>query len=267
MSTPAPKYSIGFEELQSKEHLLWKSILAEFLGNFILNFFAIGACTQPEDGTFKAFSFGFSIYMGITIVGYLSGGHINPAVSVAMALAGRISLIRMLLYIVAQCMGSAAGTCVLKNLLDEAYHNGLGHTTLAENISELQGLGIEFILGLLLVLTVFGACDAAKPDNKFIAPFSIGMAVTLGHLGTIRYTGTGMNPARAFGTAFATDNWQSHWVYWAGPILGGIVACMIYSQILEKPTVPPKPIEASDKYRIHAYEREMKKLEISRDFA
>lgn len=261
------KYSIGLEELQSKEQRLWKSVVGEFLGNFILNFFASGACTQPEDGTFKAFSFGFGIFMAITIVGHLSGGHVNPAVTIAMLMAGRVSLIRAIFYILAQCAGSAVGTSVIKALLDEAYHNGLGHTTLAENISEMQGLGIEFFLGLLLVLTVFGACDPNKPDSRFMAPFAIGMAVTLGHLGTIRYTSTGMNPARTFGTAYATNNWESHWVYWAGPILGGIVAGPIYLQILEKPVDPPKPIEASDKYRIHAYEREMKKLETTRDFA
>ncbi|XP_013114228.1 aquaporin-1-like [Stomoxys calcitrans] len=261
------RYSIGLDELQCKKRHLWRSMAAEFLGNFILNFFASGACTQPEDGTFKALSFGFGIFAAITIVGHLSGGHINPAVTIAMLLAGRLSLIRAILYILAQCFGSLAGTSTIKGILDEAYHNGLGHNRLAENVSEFQGFGIEFVLGLLLVLTVFGACDANKPDNRFTAPFAIGMCVTLGHLGTIRYTGTGMNPARTFGTAYATNNWKSHWVFWAGPILGAVVATLIYLQILELPAEPPKTTEASDKYRIHAYERELKKLDTTRVFA
>lgn len=103
-----------------------------------------------------------------------------------MLVAGRISALRAFLYIIFQCMGAIAGTlCVrvskwtyrhsfsyssayifLQILLDEAYYNGLGHTSLAANITELQGVGIEFFLGLVLVLTVFGACDANKPGKK-----------------------------------------------------------------------------------------------------
>lgn len=105
-----------------------------------------------------------------------------------MLVAGRVSLLRAILYIIFQCLGSIAGTaairvfilnkikCVCQKLLtfcllfqqtliDEVYYNGLGHTSLAPNITELQGVGIEFFLGLVLVLTVFGACDANKPGS------------------------------------------------------------------------------------------------------
>ncbi|XP_075152811.1 aquaporin AQPAn.G-like [Haematobia irritans] len=267
MSSTA-KYRLGLEEFGCNKHHLWKSLVAEFLGNFILNFFASGACTQPEDGLFKAFSFGFAIFAAITISGHLSGGHVNPAVSIAMLLAGRVSLVRAVLYIIAQCFGSLAGTSTVKGLLDEAYHNGLGHNGLAENVSEMQGFAIEFFLGFLLVLTVFGACDSNKPDSRFTAPLAIGMSVTLGHLGTIRYTGTGMNPARTFGTAYATNDWESHWLYWMGPILGGAMAALIYVQILEIPAEKPKPLDAAEKYRIHAFaEREMKKMDTTKVFA
>lgn len=94
-------------------------------------------------------------------------------------------------------------------------------------------------------------------DSRYTAPLAIGMAVTLGHLGTIGYTGASMNPARTVGTAFATNNWDAHWVYWAGPILGGVAAALIYTQILEKPAAA-KVSEVSDKYRTHADEREVR---------
>ncbi|XP_046810374.1 aquaporin AQPAe.a isoform X1 [Lucilia cuprina] len=250
------EYTLGVNELKSKEFRLWQSLIGEFLGNLILNFFACGACTQREDGTFKALAFGLAVFMAITIVGHLSGGHVNPAVTLGMLVAGRISVLRAVLYIIFQCLGSIAGTAAIKTLLDEMYYNGLGHTNLNDKITELQGLGIEFFLGLVLVLTVFGACDANKPDSRYTAPLAIGMAVTLGHLGTINYTGASMNPARTLGTAFATNNWDAHWVYWAGPILGGIAAALIYTQILEKPAAA-KVSEVSDKYRTHADEREV----------
>ncbi|XP_064543538.1 aquaporin AQPcic [Drosophila montana] len=260
------EYSLGLNEFKSKDLRLWQALVGEFIGNLILNFFACGACTQPEDGTFKALAFGLGVFMAITIVGHLSGGHVNPAVTVAMLIAGRISVLRAVFYIVFQCLGAIAGTAAVKILLDPLYHNGLGHTSLAHNISELQGLGIEFFLGLVLVLTVFGACDANKPDSRYTAPLAIGMAVTLGHLGTIHYTGASMNPARTVGTAFATNNWSAHWVYWAGPVLGGVAAALLYTQVLEAKT-PPKSNEATEKYRTHADERELRKLEGTRDYA
>lgn len=89
---------------------------------------------------------------------------------------------------------------------------GLGHTNLRENVSEFQGLGFEFFLGFVLVLVVFGVTDENKPDSRFIAPLAIGLTVTLGHLGTVSYTGSSMNPARTFGTALVTGIWENHWV-------------------------------------------------------
>lgn len=86
----------------------------------------------------------------------------NPAVTVAMLVTGRVSFVRALLYIIVQCAGAVAGTAALKSLLPAIYHNGLGHTTLAVELLPVQGLGIEFFLGFVLIFTVFGVCD----DNK-----------------------------------------------------------------------------------------------------
>lgn len=93
-------------------------------------------------------------------------------------------------------------------------------------------------------------------DLRFTAPLAIGMSVTLGHLGTIHYTGASMNPARTVGTAIATNNWESHWVYWVGPILGGVTAALIYTLILEKPAA--KVSHGTDKYGTSADDREVR---------
>lgn len=77
-----------------------------------------------------------------------------------------MSLVRALLYIVVQCIGAVAGTASVEALLPEAYHNGLGHTTLATEVTTLQGLGLEFFLGFVLIFTVFGVCDGNKPGNE-----------------------------------------------------------------------------------------------------
>lgn len=96
-------------------------------------------------------------------IGHVSGGHINPAVTTALLITGKVSLVRALLYIIAQCAGAVAGTASLKALLPAAYQGGLGHTSLAADFLPLQGLGIEFFLGFILIFTVFGVCDPNKP--------------------------------------------------------------------------------------------------------
>lgn len=226
------QYSFGKKDITEGRNILWRALCAEFVGIFLLNFFSCGACTQGDTHSI-AIAFGFSVFVAISIIGHISGGHINPAVTLAILVTGRISLLKAVLYVVVQCVGAVAGTATLKVLLNEKYHQGLGNTQLAEGVTPLQGLGFEFFLGFVLVLTVFGVCDVFKPDSRFLAPLSIGLAVALGHLGTIKYTGSSMNPARSFGTAVVTGVWDDHWIYWLGPILGGIFAALIYVLIFE----------------------------------
>lgn len=91
-------------------------------------------------------------------------------------------------------------------------------------------------------------------DQKYIAPLAIGIAVTVGHLGVIKYTGASMNPARSFGTAAITNIWDNHWVYWCGPILGGVVASLLYTQAFSAPDIE---VDRSEKYRTDANEKEV----------
>lgn len=175
-----------------------------------------------------------------------------------MFAVGKISLIKTICYIIFQCLGSIAGTAVIKALLSEGEYHGLGHTALKDTITPAQGFGFEFFNGFVLLATVFGACDANKPTSAHTAPFAIGMAVALGHLGTITYTGSSMNPARTLGTAVMTGNFSNHWVYWIGPILGGIVAALLYSTAFEaKPSYDVS--NTSDRYKTQANDTEVSK--------
>jgi len=258
------KYTLGAKELRSSSSNLWKSILAEFIGIFILNFFSCAACTQSDgDKTLISLAFGLSVFMAAMTIGHISGCHINPAVTVGLLAAGKVSVIRAVFYIIAQCVGAAAGVASLQALIRDVPGDGpakLGHTFLLEGkINEFQGLGFEFFLGFVLVLVVFGVTDENKPDSRFIAPLAIGLTVTLGHLGTVGYTGSSMNPARTFGTALITGNWENHWVYWAGPILGGIAAALLYTLAFAAPELD---VHTSEKYRQvqTIEEKEMRRL-------
>ncbi|XP_031619869.1 aquaporin AQPAn.G isoform X1 [Contarinia nasturtii] len=252
------KYTLGINELSSRKHKLTNALLAEFVGIFLLNFFACAACTFG-DHTMISFAFGLTVFVAVMAIGHVSGGHINPAVTVSQLVTGKISVVRALLYILLQCLGAVAGSASFKSLVPDSYHNGLGHTNLAEGLTPLQGLGLEFFLGFILIFTVFGVCDGNKPDSKYVGPLAIGLAVTVGHLGTIKYTGSSMNPARTFGTAVITQTWDNHWIYWAGPILGGIVASLLYTQAFSAPDVE---VDRSEKYRTDANEKEEKYLDI-----
>lgn len=97
----------------------------------------------------------------------------------------------------------------------EKYHSGgLGNTQVNfdAGLTELQGFGIEVFLGFVLVLTVFGVVDPNRPDAKAAGPLAIGVAVAVGHLAAVDFTGSSMNPARSFGSALIAGNWTSHWV-------------------------------------------------------
>lgn len=142
---------------------------------------------------------------------------------------------------------------ILQTLLSSFTKRGLGHTQLTDGVDVYQGLGFEFFLGFILMFCVLGVIDENKPDHRFVGPLAIGLTVTLGHLGAVAYTGSSMNPARTFGTALVTGDWDNHIVYWAGPILGALAAALLYSLLF----TAPEPETRSGRYHVVADEREV----------
>ncbi|GLH10816.1 Aquaporin-1 variant A [Gryllus bimaculatus] len=233
---------VGVNELKDRRGGIWKALLAEFLGTMILNLFGCGSCinvneTQTGGYILISLSFGLAVMAAIQAVGHVSGAHVNPAVTAGMLVTGRVYPLKGLLYIIAQCIGAITGTAILKALTPDKVQSNLGMTTLGPNVTAIQGFGIEFFLGFILVLVVFGVCDPNKPTTAGIAPLVIGLTVTVGHLMAIDYTGSSMNPARTLGSAVVSAHWDDHWVYWLGPILGGISAALLYYHAFSAPAV------------------------------
>ncbi|KAJ6659327.1 hypothetical protein lerEdw1_019198 [Lerista edwardsae] len=116
---------------------------------------------------------------------------------------------------------------------------------MAAGINQGQGLGIEIIATLQLVLCVLATTDRRRHDVSGSAPLAIGLSVALGHLLAIDYTGCGINPARSFGSALVANNFNNHWVFWVGPLLGGAAAAFIYDFILA-----PRSSEITDRMKV-----------------
>lgn len=238
---------VGMAELKKVDTL--RAIVAEFLGTLVLVFVGCGSCLAEWTPGYApsvvqiAFAFGVTVATVAQAVGHVSGCHINPAVTCGMLMARYVSVMRALCYIVAQCLGALAGAAILKGVTPERSQGSLGMTSLAPGVNVGQALGIELIITFVLVLTVFGACDDRRTDVKGSAPLAIGLSITACHLTAVPITGASMNPARTFGPAVVTGLWENHWVYWAGPVLGGLLASLIYCYVFRAPKAASYDVE------------------------
>ncbi|KAH3778861.1 aquaporin AQPAn.G-like [Dreissena polymorpha] len=215
----------------------WKAVFAEFIGTFILVVAGVGSTVQgwtadSLDIVQIALSFGLCVATSVWIIGHISGGHINPAVTCAMLVTRRISILRAIMFVIAQCLGAITGAGILKLVTPSSQVGGLGTTTLNTGVTPGQGFGIELVITMGLVLTVFAACDSQRTDLGGSFPLTIGFAVVIGHLWAVEFTGSSMNPARSLGPAIVMHIWTDHWVYWLGPITGGVLGGLLYDNIL-----------------------------------
>ncbi|VAH44628.1 unnamed protein product [Triticum turgidum subsp. durum] len=151
-----------------------------------------------------------------------------------------VSLVRALLYMIAQCLGAMCGVGLVK-AFQSAYfvRYGGGANTLAAGYSKGTGLAAEIIGTFVLVYTVFSATDPKRSARDshvpVLAPLPIGFAVFMVHLATIPITGTGINPARSLGAAVIYNKdkaWDDQWIFWVGPMIGAAIAAFYHQYIL-----------------------------------
>ncbi|XP_066556320.1 aquaporin-5 [Amia ocellicauda] len=176
-------------------------------------------------------TFGISVALVSLCLGSAGGVHLNPAVTVAFLAGVRVSPLRAFLYIIAQLLGSMASCALLLVVTPAADRGELGLNAPSSGVSEYQALCVEMFITFQLVLCVLVSSDAKLALTK-LAPFVIGLSVTLGHLVAIGFTGCSMNPARSFGPAVVSVNFSSHWVFWAGPMAGAVLAALLHDLIL-----------------------------------
>ncbi|CAB1418932.1 unnamed protein product [Pleuronectes platessa] len=210
----------AFKGIWTKD--FWRAVSGEYLATLIFVLLGLGSTINwaageekppPADLVLISLCFGLSIATMVQCFGHISGGHINPAVTAAMVVTRKLSLAKGLFYVVAQCLGAVTGAGILYLVTPAAVRGSFGVTTVNSNISLGHGLLVELIITFELVFTVFAT------------------SVAIGHLFAIPYTGASMNPARSFGPAMVTLNFENHWVYWLGPMLGGILAAGLYEYL------------------------------------
>ncbi|KAM6948706.1 aquaporin-1a.2 [Aplochiton taeniatus] len=214
--------------------VFWRAVLAEFIGMVLFIVFgissAIGNKNNADQEVKVALAFGLAIATLAQSLGHISGAHLNPAISLGLLVSCQISFLRCLLYVLAQMLGAVTASAIVYAVKPSS-NAGLGVNKLNQ-ISEVQGFGIEFFATLQLVLCVLAVTDKRRSDVTGSAPLAIGLSVGLGHLAAISFTGCGINPARTFGPALIMASFDSQWVYWLGPLLGGIAAALIYDFLL-----------------------------------
>ena len=211
-----------------------KKFLAELIGTFTLIFFGAGAiltqsATQIVGMTGIAVAHGLAILVMVYAFGHISGGHFNPAVTFGMLVTRRIRFGGAISYWIAQLVGAALAAWALKCMWHGPTEAHLGVPTVAAGVSPMLALVIEGILAFFLVIVIFGSAVDPRASKGF-AGLAIGLTLVGNILAGGALTGASFNPARAFGPALISGYWQDQWLYWAGPLLGGAIAALLYDR-------------------------------------
>ncbi len=246
---------------------LSKRAMAEFIGTFWLVFGGCGSAVLAA--AFPGLGIGFlgvALAFGLTLltmgyaIGHISGCHINPAVSVGLAVGRRLPPSELPAYVAAQVAGAVAAAAVLFSIasgkagFDLAAgfaSNGYGAHS-PGGYSLLACLIAEIVLTLLFVLVILGATDSRAPQG--FAPIAIGLALTLTNLVAIPVTNASINPARSTGPAVFVGGWAvgQLWLFWVAPIVGGIVAGVVYPLVFGSARPAARPQQPRERPPIAA---------------
>jgi len=223
---------------------LAKKSVAEFIGTFWL---VLGGCGSAVlAAAFPELGIGFvgvSLAFGLTVltmafaIGHISGCHLNPAVSLGLAVAGRFKFSELPAYVIAQVLGAVVAAALLYwiasgapggyDLAGGLASNGYGEHS-PGGFSMQAGFVTEVVLTLMFLIVILGATDKRAPAG--FGPIAIGLCLTLIHLVSIPVTNTSVNPARSTGPALIVGDWATAqlWMFWVAPVIGAAVAGVIY---------------------------------------
>lgn len=212
--------------------------VAEFVGIFALVFIGGGAImmaarTNPPGSLLAvALAHGLILALMVSATMNVSGGHLNPAVTIGFLVARRITPMMAALHVASQLLGAIAGALTLRWLMPGDLFNALrgGGQSVALDITMTQAIGLEVVATFFLMFVIYGT--AVHQLAPRIGGLAIGLTIAADILAIGPLTGASMNPGRSFGPAIATGLWEGQIVYWAGPILGAILAALVWEFLL-----------------------------------
>ena len=220
-----------------------KKYAAEFLGTFVLVFMGCGSIVLA--GSYVgaigiSFAFGLAFLAMVYAIGSISGCHINPAVTLSMFVAGKITSKNAVVYIIAQCVGAIFAAAALYSIAlgkpgyDLAL-NGLGQNGYDEaspaQFTLTSAFVAEVLLTFIFILVIHGSTSEKVP--KGFAGIPIGLSLVLIHLVGIPITGTSVNPARSLGPAIIVGGTalSQLWLFWVAPLIGGFLAAVVWNAL------------------------------------
>jgi aquaporin Z len=226
---------------------IWKAALAEFIGSF--GFVFVGAGSVIVAGPYGsgllgvALATGLAVAVMVSVTAPISGGHVNPAVTVGVWAAGKIGSGRALAYVAVQVVGGILACLLLRFVVPLAVWKAanLGTPVLATGIGQGKGILIEALLAFFLVFTFF----ATLLDDRALVPqaagLMVGSVIAFDILVAEPFTGGAVNPIRSFGPALVSGTWNGWWVYWVGPVAGGVIGAVLYWSAFMRDREPAVP--------------------------
>jgi len=237
--------------------------IAEAFGTFIIVFFGCGSALRPAqshqefDVVQVSLAFGLAVFVGAQICGPISGGYMNPAVVIGGLVARRLSAIRSILFVAFQIIGAIVGAGVLQAFTPHtlpAHELGMNSLQVSKlykkggsqhcddiglsyvgteckavfTVSAYQGFFMELIVTMVFVLLILNVTEE-RNGPQWSPPMMIGLTVTLAHVLLIPYTGCSINPARSLGPAVVMGDMTDQWIFWAGPLGGGLLAGLFHT--------------------------------------
>jgi aquaporin Z len=207
---------------------LLRALLAEVIGTFILvgmGSLAIVSATGLGQTALvmlvAPFGFGLGLLAAITIFGHVSGGHFNPAVSLAAILDGRIDVVGGIAYMVAQVVGALVASLLILAVVNQS---AVAATVSVGGVGDPQAFVVEVVLTAIFVAVILTVTE----QHPSMAPLVIGLTLTAIHFAAIAISGASVNPARSLAPAVVAGNYNHLWVYLAGPMLGGLIGWGVY---------------------------------------
>jgi len=227
-----------------------RPLLVELIGTTLFVLIGMWGACSGGGVLAAALSFGLALMVFAASFGHISGVHFNPSVTIGVLIAGEMQAVMAILYVVMQLLGGIAAGGILRLLLptrvyaackggatlltkyaafNETGINGpIYHTV--DSVRIWQGVIVEFIVTFVLVTVILMVALDTKSKTG-LAPVLIGFTLAANILAVGAYTGGSLNPARSLGPAIFANQWEFHYVYWIGPLVGAIVAGFLYRTV------------------------------------